>query len=199
MMNIRGQWEIGFSSGIGTTDIVEKNKPGVFDNTYSEGIGYSLGGFVNYSLYKEHLFFKTGMFFSEKGAYYPIYGSGSILGKRRENVYYLETPLQLQFRFFTMFRLQAGIYNAYRLNMKPNEYGMYDASHVQYDSRYDIGYTAGAIIEYKKFVFEVNYGESIKSIGRVRKKDENLQGYVKSDETTFYNKTLIFSFGYKIL
>lgn len=198
LMYVHGQWEISFLSGIGTTDIMEKNKPGVFDNTYAKGLGYSLGGFVNYPLYKGHIYFKTGIAFSEKGAYHPIYGSGRIWGKKRENVYYLESPLQLQLRFFSVFKFQGGIYNAYRLNMKPNEYGMYEASHVQYDSRHDVGYTAGAVIEYKKFVFEVNYSESIRSIGKVRKKDDNLQRYVLSDETTFYNKTLIFSFGYKI-
>jgi len=196
---ISGQWNAGFSSGIGVTDIMAKTKPRIIDNHYSEGIGFTLNGFINYTLYKEHLYFRTGIAFCEKGASVPVYDTGgNVLGKRRENVYYIESPLQLQFRFFPIFKLQAGIYNAYRLNMKPDEYGMYDDSYVHYDSRYDIGYTVGVIFEYKRYVLEACYGRSIKSIGRTSRWDSDLQRVVTSDEVSFYNKTLLFTFGYKI-
>lgn len=196
---IRGQWEVGFSSGIGMTDIWEKTKYGYISNFYSKGIGYTLNGFMNYTLYKEHLYFRTGIAFCEKGASVPAYNEEiERVGKRRENVYYIESPLQLQFRFFPMFKLQMGIYNAYRLNMKPDEYGIYDDSHVHYDSRYDVGYTAGVIFEYKRYVLEACYSRSIKSIGRFSRWDYDLQQVVTSDEILYYNKTLLFTFGYKI-
>ncbi|MBN2521361.1 MAG: outer membrane beta-barrel protein [Bacteroidales bacterium] len=195
-ISLFSQVEAGFLTGIGRTDILEK---GITSEGYKAGLGYTLGGFLNYAIFKEHLFFKTALTFNEKGAYYPSYHSSYTgKGKRRENVYYLDLPLQLQFRFFPSFKLQAGIYNAIRLNMKPNEYGGFDNSFVGYDGRYDIGYTAGIIFEYKEFILEASYGKSLRSIGRISYWDENLQKFMKSDNTQFYNQTLFFTFGYKI-
>src|SRR3972149_10450985 len=92
-INTDAQYEIGYLSGIGITDILEKSKSGNINDTYSEGLGYTIGSFINLTLLKEHLYFKSSIGFSEKGAYYPVYGSGgNIVGKRRENVYYLESP-----------------------------------------------------------------------------------------------------------
>jgi len=199
-ISLFSQVEIIFSSGIGTTNIISKSIPGVIDDTYTSGLGYILESAGQFTLFKEHLFLKSGLNFSEKGAYYPIYNSmdGSIIGKRRENVYYLELPIQLQFRFFPLFKLQGGIYNALRLNMKEDEFGSYNSSYVNYDNIFDFGYIYGINLEYKKFIFEVNYSKSINSIGRRGIWDFDLNKIVKSNDTKFYNQTLFFKFGIKI-
>ena len=191
--NAFAQVEISYLSGIGTINIV----PG---NPYSKGLGYTTGGIVEYPIFKEHLFIKSGLFFSGKGAYYPIYHSydHSILGKLRENVYYLESPIQLQFRFLSIFKLQAGIYNAVRLNTAGSEDGLDLNSFVQYNNRHDIGYIAGLNFGYKRFIFEVNYLKSIKSLGKGLKWDSGQNKYVLSNDTRFYNQNLFFTIGYKI-
>ncbi|MBN2521360.1 MAG: hypothetical protein JXB17_12680 [Bacteroidales bacterium] len=200
-LNSFSQISAGFMSGIGYTNIlITSGQPGYINNKYEAGLGYTLGGFVLFRLFREYLFLKSCMDFSEKGTFYNYYfgENNSFKVSRRENVYYLEMPVQLQFRFFPIFKLHAGIYNAVRLNMKPNEDGTYDDSYVAYDGRYDIGYTTGIIFEYKKYMLEASFGKSLRSLGREVYWDENLQKFMKSDDTRFYNQTLFFTFGYKI-
>lgn len=199
-LNILAQFDIGYFSGIGTTNIIIDSKPGIIDKSYSEGIGFTMGGLVEYTLIDEHLFLKSGISFSEKGAFYPLYNTldGSVVSKRRENVYYLESPIILQFKFFPLLKLQAGIYNAIRLNMKKNEYGDYENSYVHYTDRYDLGYIIGVNLEYHRFFLEINYQKGLKSLGKIARWDFNLNKLVLSNESKFYNQNLFFTLGYKL-
>src|SRR3972149_7460241 len=193
------QVEISYLSGIGTTNIIPKTNMGVINTNYTEGLGFTMGCIAEYPIFKGHLYVKSGLFFSEKGALRSSnpYDS-SLLGKRREDVYYVESPIQLQFKFFPMFKLQAGIYNAMRLNMFPNEYGGYDDSYAHYENRYDFGYIAGLNFGYKRFVFEVNFLKSIKRVGVESRWDSEQNKIVLSDDIRYYNQNLFFTLGYKL-
>ena len=190
-LTMYAQTNVSFVSGIGTTNIV----PG---NGYAVGLGFT-GGCMAEFPFTGRLFLKTGLFFSEKGAFCPYYNSHdmSISSYRRENVSYLESPIQLQCLLFRQLKVQAGIYNAVRLNLLPDDNGNYASSFVQYNNRHDFGYAAGLHFNYKNLVLEANFLKSILPIA-LNARDILPDVDIIIDNTKFYNQNLFFVFGYKI-
>ncbi|HOK50962.1 MAG: hypothetical protein WHT29_03025 [Bacteroidales bacterium] len=189
------QFEFGYLFGAGITDIYEKTTDNIIDNTYSPAIGFTGGVFCQQGIISQNLYVKADLRVSQKGAMRTfLFAQGQFSSKYREDVYYAELPILLQFKFFPYLKIQAGISNSFRLNLKKNKYGYFDDSAINYDSRYDLGYVIGLIAEYKQYFLEFNYNSSLIKIANYWR----LQGNISSDDITYYNRTMFFTFGYKL-
>jgi len=198
LVYLNAQMNVYYISGITRKNIVVKLNEETtigryYDNYYSKDWGFSTGLMTENSILKNHLFFRSGVTFSQKGAKYqgviPVNGIEIYPETQSVNIYYIEIPMELHFEFFKNTRMEGGIYNAFGLNINNNK----DNNSTFFYDRHDIGFIAGLGYYYKDIGIGFKYSKSIIPIGTSAGNN-----YEKKYHNKHLNETMLFSISYKI-